>query len=94
MASITIRNLGDDVKERLRAKAEAKGVSMEAEARRIIAEDVRPKSALDAFREAFPADWEGIDHELPSREDNPNREIDWDSVIDAIADDPDKNEKA
>ena len=42
MASITIRNLDDVVKERLRLAAARHGVSMEEEARRIL------KSALDA----------------------------------------------
>jgi len=36
MASITIRNLDDDVKERLRIAAARHGVSMEEEARRIL----------------------------------------------------------
>lgn len=36
MASITIRNLDDDVKERLRVRAAGNGRSMEAEARMLI----------------------------------------------------------
>ena len=36
MASITIRNLDDEVKERLRRAAARHGVSMEEEARRIL----------------------------------------------------------
>jgi plasmid stability protein len=36
MASITIRNLDDEVKERLRLAAARHGVSMEEEARRIL----------------------------------------------------------
>ena len=38
MASITIRNLDDDVKTRLRVRASANGRSMEEEARLILAE--------------------------------------------------------
>ena len=41
MASITIRNLDDPVKERLRVRAALHGVSMEEEARRIL------RTALD-----------------------------------------------
>ena len=41
MASITIRNLDDDVKTRLRTRAAANGHSMEEEARLILGEAVR-----------------------------------------------------
>ena len=47
MASITIRNLEDDVKTRLRKRAAGHGRSMEEEARLILAEAVE--------REAVPA---------------------------------------
>jgi plasmid stability protein len=40
MASITIRNLGDDVKKRLRHRAAENGRSVEAEARAILAAQV------------------------------------------------------
>lgn len=46
MASITIRELDKDVKERLRRRAAAHGRSMEAEARAILSEAVRPKRLL------------------------------------------------
>ena len=40
MGSLTIRNLDDRVKQKLRQRAAARGVSMEQEARRIIGEVV------------------------------------------------------
>lgn len=48
MATLTIRNLPDDVRDRLRVRAARNGRSMEAEARALLAEGVgerRPKSA-------------------------------------------------
>lgn len=41
MASISIRDLDDDVKQRLRVRAAQQGRSMEAEARAILADAVR-----------------------------------------------------
>ncbi|WP_158430194.1 FitA-like ribbon-helix-helix domain-containing protein [Nocardia cyriacigeorgica] len=46
MAAITIRDLDDDVKERLRRRAAAHGRSMEAEARAILSDAVKPKLLL------------------------------------------------
>lgn len=46
MAGITIRDLDPDVKERLRRRAAAHGRSMEAEARSILSEAVKPKRLL------------------------------------------------
>lgn len=55
MAAITIRNLDDGVKERLRVRAAQNGHSMEAEARAILESAVRdPASStnmIDALRE-------------------------------------------
>lgn len=45
MASITIRNLDDDVKRRLRVRAAEHGRSMEEEARDILRQVVGPPSA-------------------------------------------------
>lgn len=42
MGSLTIRKLDDDIKTRLRLSAAAKGISMEEEARSLIAMAVRP----------------------------------------------------
>ena len=71
MASITIRNLDDDVKTRLRVRAADNGRSMEEEARLILRDAVgrKPSSRdlVSIIREHFgPAN--GVDLELPSRE--------------------------
>jgi antitoxin FitA len=42
MGSMTIRNIDDEFKARLRVQAARNGVSMESEARRILREGVRP----------------------------------------------------
>ena len=72
MASITIRNLDDDVKTRLRVRASANGRSMEEEARLILAEAVdrepAPREGLgSAINELFEP-FGGVELELPPRE--------------------------
>ena len=75
MASITIRNLDDDVKTRLRVRAAGNGRSMEEEARLILRDAVgrRPSSRnlAEAIR-ARIAPLGGVDLDLPPRE--PGRE--------------------
>ena len=70
MASITIRNLDDDVKTRLRVRAADKGRSMEEEARLILRDAVgrKPSSRTLAsvIRAHFGPD-NGVDLELPPR---------------------------
>jgi plasmid stability protein len=71
MATLTIRGLDDDIRDRLRLRAATHGRSMEAEVRSIIAEAVASpieRSLVDimlAMREAL--DGEGL--ELPERSD-------------------------
>jgi plasmid stability protein len=71
MASITIRNLDDEVKHRLRVRAAGNGRSMEEEARLILREAVTPEpepANLARFiRDCF-APYGGVDLELPPRE--------------------------
>ena len=72
MASITIRNLDDDVKTRLRRRAAGHGRSMEQEARVILAEAVdretTPEKGLGtAIHELFKP-FGGVELELPPRE--------------------------
>ncbi len=72
MASITIRNLDDDVKTRLRVRAADNGRSMEEEARLILREAVErePVPAKDlgtAIHELFKP-FGGVELELPPRE--------------------------
>ena len=71
MASITIRNLDDDVKTRLRIRAAGNGRSMEEEARLILRAAVGPKTRTanlaSAIRCRF-APLGGVELELPPRE--------------------------
>jgi len=74
MASITIRNLDDDVKRRLRVRAAEHGRSMEEEAREILREVVgRPSSPTnlgEAIHRRFAA-LGGVELDLPPREPMP-----------------------
>lgn len=71
MASITIRNLDDDVKTRLRIRASTNGRSMEEEARLILREAVEreasPKNLAKAIRARF-APFGGVELEIPARQ--------------------------
>ena len=59
MASITIRNLDDDLKRRLRARAAEHGRSMEAEVREILRQAVgqpsAPRNLGQSIHERFAA---------------------------------------
>ena len=70
MASITIRNLDDDVKRRLRVRAAANDRSMEEEAREIlrsgVGEAAPPKDLGRAIHARFAA-LGGVELELPER---------------------------
>ncbi len=71
MASITIRNLDDDVKTRLRVRAAENGRSMEEEVRQILREAVgrKPDSRnLASLIRARFGPLGGVDLELPPRE--------------------------
>lgn len=71
MASITIRNLDDDLKARLRVQAARHGRSMEEEVRSILrgaleAAPLTGQSLVDSIREMV-APYGGIELELPAR---------------------------
>ena len=71
MASITIRNLHDDVKRRLRIRAAEHGRSMEEEAREILREvvgEAKPTHNLAAAIRARVAHLGGATLDLPPRE--------------------------
>ncbi|MBJ7458897.1 MAG: hypothetical protein JHD02_06915 [Thermoleophilaceae bacterium] len=78
MAAITIRDLDDEVKERLRVQAAGNGRSMEAEARALIdAGTARPSRAKNigvAFIE-LGKEFGGIELELPSRKEPDKRPV-------------------
>ena len=71
MASITIRNLDDGVKTRLRVRAANNGRSMEEEARNILREAVEreaePRNLAQAIRARFTP-LGGVELDLPVRE--------------------------
>jgi len=77
MATLTIRNIDPEVKERLRIRAAQHGHSMEAEARRILQlalakQDVRGSMNLAERIHARFAALGGVELELPPRD--PGRE--------------------
>jgi plasmid stability protein len=71
MAAITVRNLDDHVKQRLRIRAAQHGRSMEAEVRAILVEAVgaedEPKNILTRLHERF-AEVGGVDLDIPPRD--------------------------
>ena len=76
MASITVRNLDDDLKRRLRIRAAQHGRSMEQEARDILKEALDTERPVEedlagAIRARF-APLGGVDLELPPREPMPD----------------------
>lgn len=72
MASITIQDLDEETKERLRRRAAARHRSMEEEVRQIlrevVARDDMPTEALGARILQRFADVGGVDLELPGRQ--------------------------
>ena len=74
MASITIRNLDDRLKRRLRVRAAQHGRSMEEEVREILREVVGTAAPPDNLGEAIHrrfAALGGVDLDLPPREPMP-----------------------
>ena len=71
MASITLRNLEDELKRRLRMRAAEHGRSMEEEAREIlrqvVGENAPPRNLAAAIR-ARVAPLGGVELDLPPRE--------------------------
>lgn len=74
MADLSVRGLGDDVRERLRVRAARNRRSMEAEARQILTDAVesdRPGGGLvGAIRREF-SDVGGVDIDVPPRRTGP-----------------------
>ncbi len=74
MATMTIRNLDDDVKARLRVRAATRGHSMEEEARNILRDalgaEPEPETgaSLVADIRALVQTLRGVELELPTRE--------------------------
>jgi plasmid stability protein len=77
MASIMVRNLDDDVKQRLRMRAARHGRSMEAEVRAILEESVHQQDNLaEALMGTF-GELGGVELDLPERAAQP-RPLDFD----------------
>jgi plasmid stability protein len=70
VAALSIRNLDDDVKKRLRIRAAKNGRSMESEIRAILVDAVSDQSdsadLFEAILDQF-AELGGVDLELPAR---------------------------
>lgn len=74
MASVSIRDLDDEVRERLRVRAAENGRSMEAEIRLILAEAVGPADqSAGLFRTLLDrvAELGGVELDLPPRVELP-----------------------
>lgn len=74
MASVSVRDLDDGVKERLRVRAARHGRSMEAEIRGILTEAVSEPAAVDGLFEVLLdrfAEARGVELELPARTARP-----------------------
>ena len=70
MASITIRNLNDELMTRLRTRAVGNGRSLEDEAKLILRDAVGPKPSSRNLARIIRSHFgptEGVDLELPSR---------------------------
>ena len=70
MAAVSIRNLDNTVRERLRVRAAAHGRSMEAEMRAILVEAVRDPGDDEGLLDALLARFDelgGVDLDLPYR---------------------------
>lgn len=75
MATLTIRNLDEGLKTRLRVRAAERGHSMEEEAREILRTGLdrtssKRENLADVFRRRFGAE-RGVELELPPREPMP-----------------------
>ena len=70
LSALSIRNLDDEVKERLRVRAARHGRSMEAEVRAILAEPREAPSMFQALMGRF-GELGGVELELPPRATRP-----------------------
>ena len=83
MTSLTIRNLDDVTKQRLRIRAAHHGVSMEEEVRRILREALRPAEAPSGLGQRLRDRFAGLaaeDFEVPGRH-APRTAPQWDEPV-------------
>ena len=78
MAMVTVRNLDEQVKARLRERAARRGRSMEAEIREILADAVRDDLPEPSLAEVFLAGFgaHAVDLDLPDRSAEQHRVVD------------------
>lgn len=78
MGMVTVRNLDEQVKARLRERAARRGHSMEAEIREILADAVRDEAEPPSLAEAFLTAFDGIsaDVPMPDRSTETQRHVD------------------
>jgi len=80
MANLTIRNVDDATKQRLRVRAALHGVSMEEEVRRILKAALRPEEASFGLGKRLRDRFAGLAAEefvVPERQ-APRRALPWD----------------
>lgn len=80
MSSLTIRNVDEATKQRLRMRAARHGVSMEQEVRRILKEALRPAEAPSGLGKRLRDRFAGLAAEefvLPKRH-TPRSALQWD----------------
>ncbi|CAI1109055.1 bifunctional SbtC-like/phosphopantothenoylcysteine decarboxylase/phosphopantothenate synthase [Serratia rubidaea] len=81
MATITVRNLDDEVKELLRISAAKNGHSMEEEARMILKQALMKKPArygLGSWMHQHFAEFGGVELAIPPRDVVPPRRVTFD----------------
>ncbi|KYQ98499.1 plasmid stabilization protein [Serratia plymuthica] len=87
MATITVRNLGDDIKELLRISAAKNGHSMEEEARMILKQALvkkPPRYGLGTRIHQHFAELGGVELEIPPRDKTPPRIVTFDDDDDQV----------
>ncbi|MGQ8708618.1 FitA-like ribbon-helix-helix domain-containing protein [Serratia sp. TSA_198.1] len=87
MATITVRNLDDDIKELLRISAAKNGHSMEEEARMILKQALvkkPPRYGLGTRIHQHFAELGGVELEIPPRDKTPPRIVTFDDDDDQV----------
>ena len=80
MATITVRNLDDEIKELLRISAAKNGHSMEEEARMMVKKP--PRYGLGTWMHQHFAEFGGVELEIPPRDAVPPRIVTFDDEDD------------
>ncbi|MFP7326277.1 FitA-like ribbon-helix-helix domain-containing protein [Serratia marcescens] len=81
MATITVRNLDDEIKELLRISAAKNGHSMEEEARMILKQALvkkPPRYGLGTRMHQYFTEFGGVELEIPPRDEAPHRIVNFD----------------